>query len=80
MTVLFSVLWRRFFNSANARPARRPSLVAVESSGSAWSLRPRLECGEPAAETGELVPRQLGNGFGDFFDFHVAQYGTAVLI
>jgi hypothetical protein len=70
----------RFFNSANARPARRPSLVAVESSGSAWSLRPRLECGEPAAETGELVRRQLGNGFGDFFDFHVAQYGTAVLI
>ena len=30
----------RFFNSANARPARRPSLVAVESSSSAWSARP----------------------------------------
>ena len=30
----------RFFNSANARPARRPSLVAVESSSSAWSERP----------------------------------------
>ena len=80
MTVLLKVLWRRFFNSANARPARRPSLVAVESSGSAWSLRPRLEFGEPAGETGELVRRQLGNGFGDFFDFHGAQYGTAVLI
>jgi hypothetical protein len=25
----------------------------------------------------ELVQRQLGNSFGDFFDFHVAQYSTA---
>src|ERR1700732_2446293 len=40
----------------------------------------RLECGEPAAEAGELIRRQLGNGFGDFFDFHfhVAQYSSAV--
>jgi len=30
----------------------------------------RLECGEPVAETSELIRRQLGNGFGDFFDFH----------
>jgi hypothetical protein len=36
----------------------------------------RLECGEPAAEAGELVWRQVGNSFGDFFDFHVAQYST----
>ena len=31
----------------------------------------RFECGEPAAEAGELIRRQLGNGFGDFFDFHL---------
>jgi hypothetical protein len=37
----------------------------------------RLECGEPTAEAGELIRRQLGNSFGDFFDFHVAQYSTA---
>src|SRR5213080_80109 len=37
----------------------------------------RLECGEPAAESGELIRRQLGNRFGNFFDFHVAQYSTA---
>ena len=37
----------------------------------------RLECGEPAAEAGELIRRQLGNSFGDFFDFHGAQYSTA---
>ena len=37
----------------------------------------RLECDEPAAEAGELIRRQLGNNFGDFFDFHVAQYSTA---
>ena len=36
-----------------------------------------LECGEPATEAGELIRRQLGNSFGDFFDFHVAQYSTA---
>src|SRR5712672_3911722 len=35
-----------------------------------------LERGEPAAEAGELIRRQLGNSFGDFFDFHVAQYST----
>ena len=34
------VSFARFFNSANARPARRPSLVAVESSSLAWSARP----------------------------------------
>jgi hypothetical protein len=29
----------------------------------------RLECGKPAAEAGELIRRQLGNSFGDFFTF-----------
>jgi hypothetical protein len=28
-------------------------------------------------EAGELIRLQLGNSFGDFFDFHVAQYSTA---
>jgi hypothetical protein len=37
----------------------------------------RFECGEPAAEAGELIRRQLRNSFGDFFDFHVVQYSTA---
>ena len=36
----------------------------------------RLECGEPAAEAGELIRRQLGDSFGDLFDFHAAQYST----
>jgi hypothetical protein len=40
----------------------------------------RLECGEPPAETGELIRRQLGNSFGDFFDLHVAQYSIAMLV
>jgi hypothetical protein len=35
-----------------------------------------LECGEPASESGELIRRQLGNNFGDFFHFHPAQYST----
>ncbi len=35
-----------------------------------------LECGEPAAESGGLIRRQLGDNFGDFFDFHGAQYST----
>ena len=37
---------------------------------------PRLECGEPAAKASELIRRQLGNSFGDFFNFHMAQYST----
>jgi len=36
----------------------------------------RLECVEPATEAGELIRRQLGDGFGDLFDFHEAQYST----
>jgi hypothetical protein len=38
----------------------------------------RLECGEPAAEASELIRRQLGDGFGDFFDIHVTQYSTCL--
>jgi len=34
------------------------------------------ESGEPAAEAGELIRRQLGNSRSDFFDFHVLQYST----
>jgi len=37
----------------------------------------RLKCGEPAAEAGELMWRQVGHSFGDFFNFHVAQYSTS---
>jgi len=37
----------------------------------------RLECGEPAAESGELIRRQLGNSLGDFLDFHGSQLSTA---
>ena len=40
----------------------------------------RLECGEPAAESGELIRRQLGNSFGDFFDFHGAQLTSLNLL
>src|SRR5262249_55017736 len=36
----------------------------------------RLECGEPAAESGELIRRQLGSSFGDFLDFHGAHLST----
>jgi hypothetical protein len=36
-----------------------------------------LECREPAAEAGELIRRELDDGFGDFFDFHVTPYSTA---
>jgi hypothetical protein len=36
-----------------------------------------LERDEPAAEAGELIRRQLGHSFGDFFHCHVTQYSTA---
>src|SRR5919108_5991147 len=67
----------RFFNSANAAAGE-----ASEFSRSGVGLlgvlgAVCLECDEPAAEAGELIRRQLGNSFGDLFDFHVAQYSTA---
>ena len=34
----------------------------------------RLPRGEPASKARELIWRQLDDGFGDFFNFHVAQY------
>jgi hypothetical protein len=37
----------------------------------------RLECDEPATKASELIRRQPGNSFGDFFNFHVTQYSTA---
>jgi hypothetical protein len=40
----------------------------------------RFECGEPAAEAGELIRWQLGNSFGDLFDFHAAQYSIALFV
>jgi len=41
------------------------------------SYRAALGLNIPSGEAGELIRRQLGNSFGDFFDFHVAQYSTA---
>jgi hypothetical protein len=38
----------------------------------------RLECGEPPAEAGKLIWRQLGDSLGDFFDFHVMQYSMSL--
>ena len=37
----------------------------------------RFERGEPPAEAGELIGRQLSNRLGDFFDLHVAQYSRS---
>src|SRR5215469_2592590 len=58
----------RFFNSANARPARRPSLVAVESSSSAWSARP----------ASNAVNQRRNRA--SFFDFHGAQLTSSNLL
>jgi hypothetical protein len=38
----------------------------------------RLEGGGLAMEAGELIRRQLGNSFGDFFVFHITQYNTDI--
>ena len=67
----------RFFNSANARPARRPSLVAVESSCSAWSVRPASNAVNQRRKRASRFDGSLAMASGDFFDFHVAQYSTA---
>jgi hypothetical protein len=58
-----------FSNRAGGKPAEFGG-SGVELLGVIGAAR--LECGEPPAEAGELIRRQLGNGFGDFFDFHSA--------
>ncbi len=73
--------WSRFLR-APFQFSKRAAGEAAEFSRSRVELlgvigAARLECGEPAAEAGELIRRQLGNSFGDFFDFHVTQYSTA---
>jgi len=76
MTVLLTVPSRAFSISERAageaakfRRSGVKLLGVVSAAG--------LECGEPPAEAGELIRRQLGNSLGDFFDFfHVAQYST----
>src|SRR5262249_55378020 len=62
------------FSKRAAREAAQFSRSAVQLLGMTGAAR--LECGEPAAKASELIRRQLGNGFGDFFDVHVAQYST----
>jgi hypothetical protein len=47
----------------------------VESSPSAWSARPASKAVNQR-RAGELIRRQLGNGFSDLFDFHVAEDST----
>lgn len=39
----------------------------------------RFKRGEPPAETGELIGRQLSDRLGDLFDLHVAQYSRSGL-
>jgi hypothetical protein len=45
----------------------------VESSGGVVGTA-SFECAKPTAETGELIRRQLGDSFSDFFDFHATHY------
>jgi hypothetical protein len=74
---LFSIAW------TNSHQGRTGSAVKAQSDEtrpwiSTTQLAHRHErkarAGNPSAE---LIRRQLGNSFGDFFDFHVAQYSTA---
>ena len=64
------------FSERAAGEAAEFSRSGVELLGMIGSAR--LKCGEPAAEASELIRRQLGDGFGDFFDFHVPQYSACL--
>src|SRR5262252_3967386 len=76
MTVLLTVTSRAFqFSKRATGKATKFGRRGVELLGVVGAAR--LECDEPAAEAGELIRRQLGDNFGDFFDFHRAQYSTA---
>jgi hypothetical protein len=40
-------------------------------------VRPASNAVNQRRKRAKLIRRQLGNSFGDFFDFHVVQYSTA---
>ena len=65
------------FSNRAAGEAAEFSRSGVELLGVVGTAR--LECSEPAAEAGELIRRQLGDSFGDFFDLHVVQYSRSGL-
>ena len=80
-----SVLRGSRFLRAPFQISKRAAGEATEFSRSGVELlgvisAARLECGEPPAETGELIRRQLGNSFGDFFNLHVMQYSIERLV
>jgi hypothetical protein len=62
------------FNKRAAGEAAEFSRSGIELLGVIGAAR--LECAEPAAEARELIWRQVGNRFGNFFDFHVVHYST----
>jgi hypothetical protein len=63
------------FSKRTAGEAAKFGRSGVEFLGMVGTTR--LERSEPAAEASELIRRQPGNSFGNFFDSHVAQYSTA---
>src|ERR1700720_1974143 len=77
MLRLLSPFLRALFQFSNrtAGEAAKFGRSGVELLGVVGAAR--LERDEPAAEAGELIRRQLGNSFDDFFNFHVTQYSTA---
>ena len=77
-----------FMSSLRLAILRAPSQFGKRAPGETAELRrrgvefvgmvgaARLECAEPAAEAREFIRRQFGDGFGDFFDFHDAEYSA----
>ena len=80
MLPLFSRFLRALFQFSNraAGEATKFGRSGVKLLGVVGAAR--LECGEPSAESGELIRRELGNSFGDFFDFHGAQLTSSNLL
>jgi hypothetical protein len=71
----FGVLRRSRFLSAPFQISKRAAGEPTKFSRSGVEFpkvigAARLECGEPPTQTGELIRRQLGNGFGDLFNLH----------
>ena len=77
-----------FMSSLGLAVLRAPSQFGKRAAGETAELRcrgakllcmiaaPRLERGEPAAEAREFIRRQFCDGFGDFFDFHMAEHSS----
>src|SRR5271157_3471594 len=77
MASLFSLFAFATFLDSTKRIFPHSGRISLVSTVGFAILQEEASSPRSSGRAGELIRRQLGNSFGDFFDFHVVQYSTA---